>query len=182
MNSTRSHTRRTGRGGGAVGTSAGRSISRSSPTHPSKKQRVHTSDTSTTSESSESESDNSQLYDSDSDPDTDEDEDDEPPTNTATSTRQPSNAPHRARQTSAAQNEDTIDDAILPTSENYETISESWTDAYIKKLLNGRKDLGNRPPPDVLLEAQAAQNRYGRTKELLSLAGGTSLRTLENAL
>lgn len=67
--------------------------------------------------------------------------------------------------------------------DNYEEVSDTWTDRYIDKLLASRKDLvNNRPTADVLAKAQVLQARYQRHKKLLCLIGHHSLQTLETAM
>lgn len=97
---------------------------------------------------------------------------------TANSLRQPlsTNVP-------PATSKDSISQAVLPTIHNYTTFCTNWTDAYIDKLIAHRKQFSNnRPPPEVLFEAQALQHQYNRNKKLLTLVGDVSLNTLEEHL
>ncbi|EGF97075.1 uncharacterized protein MELLADRAFT_88305 [Melampsora larici-populina 98AG31] len=74
-------------------------------------------------------------------------------------------------------------DAIIPTLNNYNTVGEDWTDAYIDKLLATRKTRSNnRPSQEIVSEALALQSIFHRSLKILSLAGHVSYPTLKAAL
>lgn len=105
---------------------------------------------------------------------------------TAQPARRPAQAPRTRRQPQSQPAQPTtledLSTTVLPTIHNYTTFCTDWTDAYIDKLLSHRKETNNRPPPAVLLEAQALQHQYNRNKKILSLVGNLSLNTLEEHL
>lgn len=87
----------------------------------------------------------------------------------------------------AALDQDQLDqltaDAGRISVNNYQLISESWTDRYIDQLLAHRKEVVNtRPPSDVYAEAEGHQAQYRRTKKILSLVGHCSPMSMDAAL
>lgn len=77
----------------------------------------------------------------------------------------------------------TVTDVVLPTLANYATLGVDWTDAYLEKVLAGRKiGSNNRPSVAILLEAQALQDTFQRSLKMLSLAGQISYPTLKASL
>ncbi|EGG00023.1 uncharacterized protein MELLADRAFT_68070 [Melampsora larici-populina 98AG31] len=74
-------------------------------------------------------------------------------------------------------------DAVLPTLNNYTTVGEDWTDAYLEKLLATQKIWSNnRPSQEIVSEALALQSIFHRSLKMLSLVGHISYPTLKAAL
>lgn len=69
------------------------------------------------------------------------------------------------------------------TLDNYSTVGRQLGRPALEKMLKDpKRKTQNRPPSAVLAEAQALQGYYSLDKMSLSLAGNTSLSTLESAL
>ncbi|EGF97733.1 uncharacterized protein MELLADRAFT_69799 [Melampsora larici-populina 98AG31] len=98
-----------------------------------------------------------------------------PPTNTD------SNARKRTRTTQTVAPRNPITTSL--TLENYSTNGRQLGRPALEKLLNDpKRKTQNRPPSNILAEAQALQGYYTMDKMSLSLVGNTSLATLESAL
>lgn len=128
-----------------------------------------------------------------SEPDSESEDSDNEEDHTEEPNKRPATSSNPVRSTSSKKGKKNFQDAAaievlnndlkLLRVENYNEVSENWTDRYIDQLLAYRKDVvNNTPPPKVLAEAEAVQALGRRQRKLLCLVGHISVRTLETAL